>query len=65
MLNGDDLLHNNEDHLSYVHNEHMRKTPFEHDDDLGFDPFSESSKALADLLEEEKTSYPYSEVKSR
>uniref|UniRef100_A0A915DJB2 CCR4-NOT transcription complex subunit 4 n=1 Tax=Ditylenchus dipsaci TaxID=166011 RepID=A0A915DJB2_9BILA len=25
-------------------------------DDLGFDPFSESSKALADMLEEEKTS---------
>lgn len=24
-------------------------------DDIGFDPFMESSKALADLLEEEKT----------
>lgn len=30
----------------------------EHDDDLGFDPFSESSKALADMLEEERNRPP-------
>uniref|UniRef100_A0A1I7XD35 RING-type domain-containing protein n=1 Tax=Heterorhabditis bacteriophora TaxID=37862 RepID=A0A1I7XD35_HETBA len=33
---------------------------FGSDDDLGFDPFSESSKGLAVLLEEEKTKYQHS-----
>lgn len=62
MLNGDDSLHNN-GHLSPI----TEKAPFEYDDDLGFDPFSESAKALADLLEEEleeKKSRPFHDHKN-
>ncbi|CAB3997178.1 ranBP-type and C3HC4-type zinc finger-containing 1 isoform X2 [Paramuricea clavata] len=55
----DDMKHITHDLTGLgLSNLHIQDGGLSHEDDLGFDPWNESRKALADLIQEETVSYP-------